>query len=113
MIWEDVSANYSGVFFRVVGGEAGAFGKIQMENTNRISKVNVVDYNEAGFDEVKKNPGLNLCQATIQSNGSSKWIWTGTEGGTNGGKWIYVNFESTGGEIRSRNIAVKVWRRTS
>ena len=42
MIWEDVSAKYSGVFFRVVGGEADAFGEIQMANTNRISKVNSV-----------------------------------------------------------------------
>ena len=32
MIWEDVSANYSGVFFRVIVGEAAPFGQIQMEN---------------------------------------------------------------------------------
>ena len=60
MIWEDVSANYSGVFFRVVGGEAGAFGAIQMENTNRISKVNSVHTDEtSAWPEVAKNPAPN------------------------------------------------------
>ena len=38
MIWEDVSANYSGVFFRVIGGEAASFGNIQQENIPRINK---------------------------------------------------------------------------
>ena len=49
MIWEDVSTNYFGVFFRVVGGEAASFGEIQLENTTRIDKVESIWTGEPKF----------------------------------------------------------------
>ncbi|KAH9409843.1 hypothetical protein TYRP_023674 [Tyrophagus putrescentiae] len=36
MTWTDVSKEYEGVFFRVVGGGAGSFGVVQQENAPRL-----------------------------------------------------------------------------
>ena len=99
------------MFFRVVGGDAAPFGEIQMENTNRINKVNTVHSNEQeAMPEVNRNRVTNDRNTTIPLNGSSKWIWTGRESGDVA---IFANFESSGGENRPKNMAVKVWRRTS
>ena len=98
MIWEDVSANYSGVFFRVVGGEAAPFGEIQMENTNRISKVNSVHDDNKEWKEASKNETPGHHNTKIPSKGSSKYIFTGATDGY----IILVNFESSGGRIDRR-----------
>ena len=108
MIWENVSKNYSGVFFRVEGGEAAPFGEIQMENTTRVEKVNSVWSSDAAFGEVSKHRASSG-NITIPLKGPSLWIRTGDSGSYS----RYVNFELSSGEVRPKNMAIKVWRRIS
>ena len=58
MVWEDVSANYSGVFFRVIGAGTAPFGEIQAENTTRVVKFNTVADNDPAWNELKKHDGF-------------------------------------------------------
>ena len=108
MKWENVSKNYSGVFFRVEGGEAAPFGEMQMENTTRIGKVSSVLFN----DVVNHNGANGWRNATVPLHGQSKWLYTGGVTGvlTNEN---YLSFELTGGEVRPKNMAMKIWRRIS
>ena len=108
MIWEDVSANYSGVFFRVVGGEAAPFGEIQMENTTRINKISSVLLS----DVVKSNYGVDGRNSTVPLHGQSRWFFTGSDT-MNTNQENYVSIELSGGEVRPKNMAMKIWRRIS
>ena len=110
MIWEDVSKNYSGVFFRVVGGESASFGNIQQENIPRINRF-VSFWRNYHSDEVYKNQVPGDQSIDIPMSGSSKWIATG--GSASNSDYKYSHFESTGGEVRPKNMAIKVWRRIS
>ena len=107
MIWKDVSANYLGIFFRVVGGEAASFGKTQMENMTRFEKVNSIWDNEPAWGEVSKHVVPGVSNITIPLSGPSQWILTGSAGSPA----RYVNFELSSGEVRPKNMAIKVWRR--
>ena len=108
MIWEDVSTNYSGVFFRVVGGETAPFGEIQMENTTRIDKFNTVEDSDPVWRE---HDGFG--KATIPWSGPSLWVQMGGLYHANPWHVKYVNFESSGGEVRPKNMAIKKWKRIS
>ena len=105
MIWENVSKNYSGVFFRVEGDEAAPFGQIQMANTTRIGKISGVNRNA----EVERNLAVGYHNTTVPLHGQSKWFFSGGTGGAEN----YVSFELTGGEVRPKNMAMKIWRRIS
>ena len=114
MIWENVSKNYSGVFFRVVGGEAKPFGEIQKENAPRIHKVNAVSTNDAkAWPEAAKHRATNDNIMDIPLNASSPYVLTGGVPPAAAPVRRYVSFESTGGEVRSVNMAIQVCRRIS
>ena len=105
MIWENVSKNYTGVFFRVEGGEAAPFGQIQIENTNRIDKISSVAYNtlmEGHFADGWRN-------TTVPLHGPSKWFFTGKAESPDN----FLSIELSGGEVRPKNMAMKIWRRIS
>ncbi len=93
MTWNDVSSAYAGVFFRVTGGEAAT--------------PHLVNFNMSNFNGC---PDSNGCDhSIIPFPGSSYWVYTGCNGG---GTARYARFQSLGGEVRPRNMAIRVWKRT-
>ena len=106
MIWKDVTEDYAGVFFRAAGGEAATFGQIQMENTKRIDKISSVNLN----DGVEKNCADQCRNTTVPLHGPSKWFYTGN---SPSGTQNFVSFELSDGEVRPKNMAMKIWRRIS
>ena len=110
MTWKDVTADYAGVFFRAGGGEASPFGEIQMENTKRISKIDFLWNNDPEWQKVKDQRTPNQNGNISLNTSSSLWIGTGGFGSGNT-NYRYMNFESNVGEVRPKNMAIKIWRR--
>ncbi|KAH9403612.1 hypothetical protein TYRP_014797 [Tyrophagus putrescentiae] len=107
-VWKEVSAEFEGVFFRVVGGNASEFGKVQQENAPRLETVYVGDTNVMhSGQKVSQNHNL-----TIPVTGWSDPIITG--GDYNGNYYFYMNFKHTDvAEVRPKNMAVRVFQRTA
>lgn len=92
--WQDVSATYAGLFFRVQGGASAAFGAIQEEDSPRLSKVSMstaAGYTDAGTPIAKGQFGK-------------------IKAGITGGPW-YFQFDVSNTEVRPRNMAIKIWHR--
>ncbi len=106
LTWKDISAEYEGVFFRVVGGGAANFGTIQDWNAPRLEMVHMD--NQGNKIGKAHGEGINL---TIPASGWSEGIYTGSSDGRIS---IYVNFKlSNIAEVRPKNMAIKVYRRTA
>ena len=126
--WTDISSTFDSTFFRVAGSKAAAFGAVQEDFSPFIDEVTYENC------ELTKFFGEKQCDDSFPYARSSKldrrspsswsgrvvtanryysslngWLpkdtsiseWTGT-----------VKFHSVGGEVRPRNMAVKVWKRT-
>ncbi len=108
MTWADVSADYEGVFFRVVGGDAASFGQLQPGNAPRLGTVHV----SYGGDNLIKESHSSPFNLTVPASGWSDGIHTG---GDEGSTRYYMNFRLTDGaaEVRPKNMAVKVYKRTA
>jgi len=100
MQWADVSATYAGVFFRVEGGGAAAFGQTQQENAPHLISV---EYNYGG-DHPRRIETI--------TGQTSEWIESGVFISTTYDSESLLRFTLSGGEVRPRNMAVKVWKRT-
>jgi len=100
MQWKDVSVTYADVFFRVEGTNSATFGRTQEENAPRLSHVEYSDSECANRFSTEITPGKE-----------SDWIATGVH--TSGqNKCENLRFTLSGGEVRPRNMAVRVWKRT-
>ncbi len=102
--WVDISSSYDSTFFRVVGSKAEAFGKVQEEFSPYI-------------DEIQRFCQSAPCVYTNKVKLSRTGGWSGDiytaleyQGGNNNES---LNFHMAGGEVRPRNMAVKVWRRVA
>ena len=98
MTWEEVSSYYSGVFFRVVGGNATKFGEIQEDNVPHVVGVNT------GY--AGKISGNRTDNNILPIGNWSDWSYTGASEGTT----RYTRFRTSGGEVRPKNMAVRVWK---
>ena len=94
--WKDIGSEYSGLFFRVEGGEAAAFGTLQEDNTRRLKQVyyGYISANE-GDPEIPKDGSWSR----YATSGKIEYPFYG------------LSFRLTTGEVRPRNKAVKVWQR--
>ncbi len=107
MSWTDVSDQYDSTFFRVAGSKAKEFGTVQEEFSPHINEI------KNSVCRGSNCPWGILKTAIPQSNG-----WTGeifTSGRTKfdvNGETMAMNFHTATGEVRPRNMAVKVWKRT-
>jgi hypothetical protein len=112
MTWNEVSYAYAGVFFRVTGGEAASFGQVQEDNAPRLEEVNTVWNNEDSWKYISRKgqrvKGQTHGNITIPKTGLSNWIMSGGWDGTP----KYVSFSLSGGEVRPRNMAIRIWKRT-
>ncbi len=95
--WTDASPEYAGLFFRVLGGGSQAFGALQNENSNRLTNVHTTMDNSFKSWNSEVIPGS-----------WSPWITTGTWSGDN----IQTQFLLSSGEVRPRNKAIRIWKRT-
>lgn len=99
MIWKDVSAIYEGVFFRAAGaGDAAAFGQIQEGNSNQVDKV------ETRYGQHYKIDA----EASFTKGKWSDWLYSGGNEGTYHYSW---RLHLAPGEIRPRNMALRIWKR--
>jgi hypothetical protein len=99
--WADVSTQYSGLFFRVVGGNASSFGVIQEENDKRLTYV-------------KDHQITTRYRNTIsipKDGRVSNLIYTGDYPGTGAINNMHLSFSVNSGEVRPRNQAIRVWKR--
>lgn len=102
--WKDVTSEYAGLFFRAEGGNSEAFGKLQSDNTPRITDV-----------ETKMNSSmLHRFENKYLDYGWSTYFYTGdntkiAQSEINGE--IGVRFYVSLGEVRPINKAVRIWKR--
>jgi hypothetical protein len=101
--WKDVTSEYAGVFFRAEGGRSAAFGTIQEEGCPQLTsvKTNWGEYKDEN-DNWKKIPEINIIP-----NQWSKFITTGSDKST-----YLISFRSNSSEVRPRNMAIRIWKRT-
>ena len=97
--WTDISATYGGVFFRVEGAGSESFGKIQEDNAPRI--VDIENSPTAG--------GGSWGHHSIGKSLTTNWIYTGDRVNSN---WVHSRFTTSGGEVRPKNMAIRVWKRS-
>jgi hypothetical protein len=105
MKWTDISTQYANVFFRVFGDKTEAFGKIQDENISMISKIQ----SKFGNDPSVRNNGHSYYDISCPKSDWSDWIFTGFNEGKNS---VMNRFYYSGGEVRPKNMAIRVWKRT-
>jgi hypothetical protein len=103
IIWEDVTSTYAGLFFRALGGESEKFGTRQDGNAPRLSSVSWRMY----------VPGTKLSRSysvSVPEQGSSGWVHTGDDNYPDYNSW-QISFTNSGGEVRPKNMAIRIWRR--
>jgi hypothetical protein len=93
--WEDMSPQFSGLFFRVLGQGSDLMGRVQPENSPRLTTV-------------KYHEGSDTCGPIelIPGTESQKLATAGYDG-----KWRSLSFTVSGGEVRPKNMAFKLFKR--
>jgi hypothetical protein len=100
--WADVSSDYAGLFFRTVGGGSAVFGQTQNENSPRV--VEVLNQRNGTIPQSPYSVGLT-------SDSWSNAIYTGDFSRTRIDLFS-LKFRVSGGEVRPRNKAIRIWKRT-
>ena len=124
--WTDISSSYESTFFRVAGRQAAPFGEVQKDFSPFIDKVRYKpclftkanDQNNCSdhlmfswHTKLKRQSPSSWSEHVLTTNACNSLLngWptenTYYETGT-------LQFHSVGGEVRPRNMAVKVWKRT-
>lgn len=93
MTWTEVTSQYAGLFFRAAGGGSAAFGSTQEEFSPRITQITSLEFSGAII-------------RTLTPNG---FISVGARPPTD--HWGLYITQSTG-EVRPRNSAIRIWRRS-
>lgn len=96
--WIDITSEYAGLFFRVLGGTSEPFGVTQAENSPRITNVQTTWLIQTTYS------------ATVSPNGV--WSTAVSSGVSQEGNIWGLRFIQSSGEIRPRNTAVRIWKRS-
>jgi hypothetical protein len=96
MTWNDVSSAYAGVFFRVTGGDAASFGQVQEDNAPHLTGFTCYD---DGTSVALNNPRSTQHSLSETCRKPNTYL--------NG-----ISFSVSGGEVRPRNMAIRIWKRT-
>ena len=105
--WQDVTKQYSNLFFRAQGAKTKAFGKVQQQSAPRLTKVNAhyglwKDWND-NADHILI-PGQWTAAMHTGNNDNHAYTSEGTT-------WHYIKFFVSDDEVRPQNMAVKIWKR--
>ena len=105
--WTETTSEYSGLFFRAHGGDSEDFETIQNDNIPRINSVEYTSQEQTDY------PGF----IDIPNEGWSSWIKSAYNDhytATWKTFWRYaLRFHMTGGEVRPKNTAVRIWKLTA
>ncbi len=108
MNWTDISVQYNSTFFRVAGSKAEAFGVVQEEFSPYIDEIvfSALGNNGKSDDEtydakISREGGWTKDVLTAWLNDGTREVYRG-----------YLKFHVAAGEVRPKNMAVKVWKRT-
>lgn len=96
--WQDISGNYSDLFLRV-NGAASSFGVVQEENFPGLDQVK--------YEDCRHRKCEKIVQASFQK-GTWQEVMTGYDYYVSNIE--YLSFHQKDGELRPRNIAVKIWK---
>ena len=97
--WTDVTTQYAGLFFRAEGGDSSSFGDIQEDNTRRLKFVETSRYYSTGSKETKVGSWTDMYRV---DDVSDKVDLSNAPD---------IRFYISGGEIRPRNMAMRIWKR--
>ena len=112
LTWTDISDSFNSTFFRVVGSQAEEFGEVQEEFLPYIDQVS--HFCQGGNNRANNSPNCSyVTQAKLPRGGgwsedlytAKKFKGLGEENGS-------ISFHFSGGEVRPKNMAVRVWKRT-
>jgi len=97
--WKDVSSEYAGLFFRVLGGGSADFGVTQKGESPRLTQINWGSYKAQAWGTISVQPGQ-----------WSQWVSSGI---TDHGKADGLQFLVSNVEVRPPNTATRIWKRTN
>lgn len=98
MTWLEITTEYAGLFFRVLGGGSAQFNVVQAENNNRLTNVNT-------------GHTINTWSIAVPPTGAYSEIVASGEMGSGSTTAWGLRFAVSGGEVRPRNTAVRIWKR--
>lgn len=97
--WLDISSTYANLFFRI-NGDLSNFGSIQEENLPSIDQIS----RSAGSDFTRYS------SVNIVKNGWSQLLETANTDPDKSGYYFAIQFHNKEGEVRPRNMAIKLWK---
>ena len=102
--WTDRTAEYSGQFFRALGGGSESFGRVQEDSARHISQDD---------SQLKKHhpteSGYHDSHIDLRRTGWSDFIQTSTDDGWS----TWLRYFVPDNEVRPKNQAIKIWERTA
>ncbi|XP_037047875.1 uncharacterized protein LOC119082462 [Bradysia coprophila] len=98
--WTDITEQYAGLFFRAEGAGSLAYGTIQAEQCPRLTMV-----------QGRIVTGTAISSVAVPAAGGSTPILSA--GATGAASHWGLMFTVSGGEVRPRNAAVRIWMRTN
>ncbi|CAG2112100.1 unnamed protein product [Medioppia subpectinata] len=97
--WSEVTAQYAGQFFRAEGAGSLTYNQgVQPDNAPRITKIAFRSFRDGGDN----------WEVDVPSSGWSPLVITGGHSG----RWVLAKYYVSGGEVRPRNQAVRIFKRT-
>ena len=97
--WMDISEQYSGLFFRVIGGQSRAFDRNQEQSYPGLE----IESSISSYTKI--NSKINI---TIMHGQWSDYLRTG--GTYPNKKRIGLSFHVTNDEVRPKNTAIRIWK---
>lgn len=98
MEWEDITSAYEGLFFRAEGGGAAPFGEVQDENSPRLVAMHVA----------RSKDSSNSIEISANNEFSS---FLNIDGAATGNTDWDLEVKVSKGEVRPRNMAIKIWKK--
>ena len=95
--WQNISGEYSGLFFRVEGGLAEAFGQIQEQQSPALEFYSGYCYDTSAYNMWHR----------LGDGQRDRYLYTGSGDGNNWG----IKMRQSHDELRPRNQAIRVWKR--
>lgn len=113
--WQDVTNEYAGLFFRALGGSSGSFESIQSDNGPRITEIKTF-LEEEMYQQLHAYVYPNGEWSDYVTTGRRFWLWMDInkdQSRVNGPEFINLRVRQSQTEVRPRNTAVRIWRKTS
>lgn len=101
-MWSDVTSSYAGLFFRAEGGTSALFGQVQAESSPMLTEI-VSDINVP-------NGRWSLDFSTVKKGMFSDFIYSGAKAAKDP---MFLKFKMSADEVKPRNAAVRIWKRTA